>query len=84
MNHTHKSNFTGTIDGSCSNLNDFSDTTSYTINHLSSYASLTVRKRRNQRRLRRRGMLNHIRRLLPIQNTNNSFTNQFFNGITFP
>ncbi|CAB4480415.1 unnamed protein product [Rhizophagus irregularis] len=67
---------------------DYSDTTS---NNLSSYASLTIRRRRNQRRLRHEitinnmCILNRIRRLprLPIQNTNDLFTNQFFNGSTF-
>ncbi|CAB4383413.1 uncharacterized protein OCT59_009466 [Rhizophagus irregularis] len=67
---------------------DYSDTTS---NNLSSYASLTIRRRRNQRRLRHgitinnMYILNRIRRLprLPIQNTNDLFTNQFFNGSTF-
>ncbi|CAB4383409.1 uncharacterized protein OCT59_009473 [Rhizophagus irregularis] len=62
---------------------DFSDTTS---NNSSSYASLTIRRRRNQRRLRitinNMYRLNRIRRL-PIQNTNYLFTNQFFNGSTF-
>ncbi|CAB4434779.1 unnamed protein product [Rhizophagus irregularis] len=53
-----------------------------------SYASLTIRSRRNQRRLRHEitvnmYILNRIRRL-PMQNTNDLFTNQFFNGSTFP
>ena len=70
------------------NLNtscDFSDTTS---NNSSSYASLTIRRRRNQRQLRHgitinnMYILNRIRRL-PIQNTNDLFANQFFNGSTF-
>ncbi|GET04108.1 hypothetical protein GLOIN_2v1835724 [Rhizophagus clarus] len=65
---------------------DFSDTTYYTINNLSSYANYTIRRRRNQRRLRRHNtfMLNYIRRLTQIQNTNDLLTNQFFNGYTFP
>ena len=72
----------------CDNLNiscDFSDTTS---NNPSSYASFAIRRRRNQRRLRHvitinnMYILNRIRRL-PIQNTNDLFTNQFFNGSTF-
>jgi hypothetical protein len=70
------------------NLNiscDFSDTTS---NNPSSYTSFVIRRRRNQRRLRHgitinTYILNHIRRL-PRQNTNVPFTNQFFNGSTFP
>ncbi|CAB4434790.1 unnamed protein product [Rhizophagus irregularis] len=37
---------------------DFSDTTS---NNLSSYASLTIRRRRNQRRLRHGITINNIR-----------------------
>ena len=69
------------------NLNtscDFSDTTS---NNPSSYASFAIRRRRNQRRLRHEitinmYMWNRIRRL-PMQNTNDLFTNQFFNGSTF-
>ncbi|GES97866.1 hypothetical protein GLOIN_2v1773984 [Rhizophagus clarus] len=65
------------------NLNiscDFSNTSSYTIKN-------TIRKRRNQRQLRKRGitnMLNYIRRLPPIQNSNDPSTNQLFNGSTFP
>ncbi|GES85595.1 hypothetical protein GLOIN_2v1835724 [Rhizophagus clarus] len=81
MVYTHKSDSIETIDDSC----NFSDTTSY---NLSSYASLTIRKRRNKRRVRHgitinTYMLNRIRRL-PTQNTQNPSTNQFFNGITFP
>ncbi|CAB4383388.1 unnamed protein product [Rhizophagus irregularis] len=72
---------------SCDNLNiscDFSDTTP-------SYVSFAIRRRRNQRRLRRLRheitinmyIWNRIRRL-PMQTTNNLFTNQFFNGSAFP
>ncbi|CAB4383376.1 uncharacterized protein OCT59_009513 [Rhizophagus irregularis] len=72
----------------CDNLNtscDFSDTT---FKNPSSYASFAIRRRRNQRRLRHEitinmYILNRIRRL-PMQNTNDLFTNQFFNGSTFP
>ncbi|CAB4434759.1 unnamed protein product [Rhizophagus irregularis] len=74
----------------CDNLNtsccNFSDTTS---NNPSSYDdSFASRRRRNQRRLRHEitinmYLLNRIRRL-PMQNTNDLFTNQFFNGSTFP
>ncbi|CAB4434781.1 unnamed protein product [Rhizophagus irregularis] len=65
---------------------DFSDTTS---NNSSSYASLTIRRRRNQRRLRHGITINNMYilsriRRLPIQNTNDLFANQFFNGSTFP
>jgi hypothetical protein len=61
--------------------------TSYTINNQSSYASLTVRRRRTQRQLRHRNtinayILNHIRRL-PVQSTNDAFAGQIFNGSTF-
>ncbi|CAB4434782.1 unnamed protein product [Rhizophagus irregularis] len=63
---------------------DFSDTTP-------SYVSFAIRRRRNQRRLRRLRheitinmyIWNRIRRL-PMQTTNNLFTNQFFNGSAFP
>ncbi|GES97873.1 hypothetical protein RCL_jg3640.t1 [Rhizophagus clarus] len=58
----------------------FLNKSSYTIKNL-------IRKRRNQRQLRKRGitnMLNYIRRLSSIRNTNNPFTNQLFNGGTFP
>ncbi|CAB4383363.1 unnamed protein product [Rhizophagus irregularis] len=70
----------------CNNLNtcDFSDTTS---NNPSSYASFAIRRRRNQRRLRHItiNMYIWIRiSRLPMQPTNNLFTNQFFNGSTFP
>ncbi|CAB4480403.1 unnamed protein product [Rhizophagus irregularis] len=72
----------------CDNLNtscDFLDTTS---NNPSSYASFAIRRRRYQRRLRHgitinMYILNRIRRL-PIQNTNDLFTNQLFNRSTFP
>ncbi|CAB4480391.1 unnamed protein product [Rhizophagus irregularis] len=71
----------------CDNLNiscDFLDTTP-------SYVSFAIRRRRNQRRLRRLRheitinmyIWNRIRRL-PMQTTNNLFTNQFFNGSAFP
>ncbi|GES99669.1 hypothetical protein RCL_jg24250.t1 [Rhizophagus clarus] len=47
------------------NFCDFSNTSSYTIKN-------SIRKRRNQRQLRRRGITNmsYIRRLPPIRNTN--------------
>ena len=63
---------------------NFSDTTS---NNPSSYASFAIRRHRNQRRLRRKTInmyiLNGIGQL-PMQNTNDLFTNQLFNGSTFP
>ncbi|GES85601.1 hypothetical protein GLOIN_2v1835724 [Rhizophagus clarus] len=78
---------------SYSNLNisyDFSNTTSYTISNSSSYASLTIRRRRDQRRLRHRittntYTLNHMSllRQLPRQNTNDPFADQIFNGTEF-
>ena len=53
--------------------------------NVSSYASLTIRKRRNNRRVRHRITIDTIRvRRLPTQITNNSSINQFFNGIAFP
>ncbi|CAB4383397.1 unnamed protein product [Rhizophagus irregularis] len=64
---------------------DFSDTTS---NNPSSYASFAIRRRRNQRRLRHEITINmHIWnciRRLPMQNTNDLFTNQLFNRSSFP
>jgi hypothetical protein len=76
MDHAHKSNLTSrAIESTPSNV--------------PSYASLTIHRRRNKRRVRHgitidTYMLNRIRRLPPIQNTNNPFTNQFFNGSIFP
>jgi hypothetical protein len=98
MEHSYKPNFTETIDevnyeqpptNQTTNATQMERTTSYAINNQSSYANLTVRRRRIQRQLRHETtinvnayILNHIRRL-PVQRTNDQFAGQIFNGSTF-
>ncbi|GES85518.1 hypothetical protein GLOIN_2v1835724 [Rhizophagus clarus] len=56
------------------------------INNSSSYVSRVIHRRRNQRRLNNIFTIDTLIRIrqLPIQNTGGPFTNQFFNGSTFP
>ncbi|GBB97603.1 hypothetical protein RclHR1_03010006 [Rhizophagus clarus] len=92
MDQSRNPNFTET-DNEISNISDndlnisvdSSDTC--TTRNSSSYASRVIRRRRNQRRLRHgitinTYILNRIRSL-PIQITNDPFSNQIFNGSTF-
>ncbi|GBB97604.1 hypothetical protein RclHR1_03010007 [Rhizophagus clarus] len=93
MDQSRNPNFTEN-DGEISNISnnnlnisgDSSDASSYKTNNSSSYTSLVIRIRRNRRRLRRRTRINDTLNrisILPIQNTNDPFQNQIFNGSAF-